>query len=177
MMKVRAWMDRLYGYMPASWATHTVGITAAAITNAIARGQVRQERLTLPTGHVLQLVSIQDVAKIRPRKGRTLPPVSIPPAVHPQAAGAVLTAATLLDQGAAPAEDRQPAVFTKPKQPPGSPRNASKGRGVARSTPGVRKPQRGSNGKTPALGRKRAPNRGGIKRVSRGRPRPPSRSR
>lgn len=163
LLKVRAWMDRLYGYVPASWAVHTLGLARSSVSNALRRGEVRREALSLPDGHVLTVVSIQDIAKLRPRK--PLPAVQIPEPRHPQAVGKVWTAEDMIKAGHTEAEAQTPGAPTPTPTPAAKPprrdtQKRSKGRGVARSTPKGRTAQRGSNARTPDPGAN-APRTGG----------------
>lgn len=69
--KLRAWAEGLPGYMPATWAQHQLRLSRNAITLAVYRGFVRSESFTCADGTKLQLVNVQDVARIG-RRGPTM---------------------------------------------------------------------------------------------------------
>jgi hypothetical protein len=74
--KAREFLNQLPGYLPASWCAHVLGLARSAIPAAIRKGRVRREVLIAPDGFELELVAIQDVARIGRRRGE---PGAVPP--------------------------------------------------------------------------------------------------
>ncbi|MBX3384937.1 MAG: hypothetical protein KF768_00035 [Phycisphaeraceae bacterium] len=133
------------GYLPVAWISHQTGVTRDAVRRAIERSLVRTARFTFKDGAGLVLVNMNDAAEIGARRGRVA-------RTDLQVIQARLgTASSVAGKGGI--GDKSP--------PPGSPRNASKGRGLG---------QGGSRTRTSETGEKPAPKRSSRSRPRRDRP-------